>query len=96
MIDKTPPEFLYDYCNCATIQELYYCLSEQPNSIIIAQAAIESGWGTSRFFLEGFNLFGIHSFYSGDMKIKAEVLRQITSITKTQKLFHYKAYLYLH
>ena len=72
MIDESPPEFLYDYCNCKTIQELYYCLSEQPNSIIIAQAAIESGWGTSRFFLEGFNLFGIHSFYSSDMKIKAE------------------------
>jgi len=71
MIDKTPPKFLYDYCNCDTVEALYYCLKEQPNSIIIAQAAIESGWGTSRFFLEGFNLFGIHSFYSGDMKIQA-------------------------
>ena len=72
MIDENSSEFLYDYCSCETQQELYYCLAEQPNSIIIAQAAIESGWGTSRFFLEGFNLFGIHSFYSGDMKIKAE------------------------
>ena len=72
MIDEKSPDFLYDYCSCETIKKLYYCLSEQPNSIIIAQAAIESGWGTSRFFLEGFNLFGIHSFYSGDMKIKAQ------------------------
>jgi len=71
MIDESAPEFLYDYCNCKTVEALYYCLAEQPTSIIIAQAAIESGWGTSRFFLEGFNLFGIHSFYSGDMKIKA-------------------------
>ena len=72
MIDDQATSFLYDYCNCETTQDLYYCLSEQPNSIIIAQAAIESGWGTSRFFLEGFNLFGIHSFYSSDIKIKAE------------------------
>ena len=47
------------------------CLSEQPTSIIIAQAAIESGWGTSRFFVEGFNLFGIHSYKSDEPKIKA-------------------------
>ena len=62
---------LYDYCNCITVEELLLCLTEQPNSIILAQAAIESGWGTSRFFLEGFNLFGIHSFSNEDNRIKA-------------------------
>jgi len=62
---------LYDYCNCITAYELLLCLSEQPSSIIIAQAAIESGWGTSRFFVEGFNLFGIHSYKSDESKIKA-------------------------
>ena len=62
---------LYDYCNCITTEELLLCLTEQPNSIILAQAAIESGWGTSRFFLEGFNLFGIHSFNKHDNRIKA-------------------------
>ena len=51
----------YDYCNCDTYPNLLLCLKEQPNSIIIAQAAIESGWGTSRFFIEGNNLFGIHT-----------------------------------
>ena len=45
---------LYDYCKCNSTKELLMCFTEQPNSIIIAQAAIESGWGTSRFFLEGF------------------------------------------
>ena len=62
---------LYDYCNCITADELLLCLSEQPTSIIIAQAAIESGWGSSRFFVEGFNLFGIHSYKSDEPKIKA-------------------------
>ena len=57
--EQTKP--LYDYCNCNTAEELLVCLTDQPNSIIIAQAAIETGWGTSRFFLEGSNLFGIHS-----------------------------------
>ena len=29
-----------------------------PESLALAQAAIESGWGTSRFALEGYNYFG--------------------------------------
>jgi len=64
-------KFIYEYCNCTKSEELILCLSDQPNSIIIAQAAIESGWGTSRFFLEGFNLFGIHSYNKNDIQIKA-------------------------
>ena len=55
---------LYEYCKCNTVEELLFCLTEQPTSIILAQAAIETGWGTSRFFLEGFNLFGIHTYDS--------------------------------
>ncbi|MBL32049.1 MAG: hypothetical protein CMP62_04930 [Flavobacteriales bacterium] len=64
-------ESLYHYCNCTTPYELLLCLTEQPNSIIIAQAAIESGWGTSRFFVEGFNLFGIHSYGKNEQSIQA-------------------------
>lgn len=33
-----------------------------PRKIIIGMAALESGWGTSRFFLQGNNLFGIRTF----------------------------------
>jgi len=62
---------LYTYCHCKTKHELLLCLSDQPTSIIIAQAAIESAWGTSRFFLEGFNLFGIHSYSNNDKRIEA-------------------------
>jgi len=64
-------EPLYDYCNCISRHELLLCLTDQPTSIILAQAAIESGWGTSRFFVEGFNLFGIHAHRSNEAKIKA-------------------------
>ncbi len=36
-----------------------------PASLILAQAAYESGWGTSRFAREGKNFFGIRCFDAG-------------------------------
>ena len=33
-----------------------------PNKLIIGIEALESGWGTSRFTIEGNNLFGIRTF----------------------------------
>jgi len=33
-----------------------------PGEMIVAQAVLESGWGTSRFALEGNNLFGIRTY----------------------------------
>ena len=36
-----------------------------PASLVLAQAAKESGWGTSRFAREGNNFFGIWCFNSG-------------------------------
>lgn len=36
-----------------------------PGALVIAQAAIESGWGTSRFAREGNNLFGEWCFTAG-------------------------------
>ncbi|MFT7687062.1 MAG: Bax protein [Candidatus Azotimanducaceae bacterium] len=36
-----------------------------PASLVVAQAAKESGWGTSRFAIEGNNYFGIWCFYEG-------------------------------
>jgi len=71
-IDNTPLSELYSYCNCISKEKLEPCLSSQPNSIILAQAAIESGWGTSRFFMEGLNLFGVHSFSKNDKRIQAK------------------------
>ena len=36
-----------------------------PSSLVLAQAAIESGWGSSRFAREGFNYFGLWCFSKG-------------------------------
>jgi len=46
-----------------------------PNSIVLAQASVESGWGQSRFFLEGNNLFGIWSFNKFEPRIEAAKTR---------------------
>jgi len=40
-------------------------LDEIPVALALAQAAIESGWGTSRFALQGNSLFGQWTFQSG-------------------------------
>lgn len=42
-----------------------------PTSLILSQAAIESGWGTSRFFKEGNNIFGVWSLNSNENRIHA-------------------------
>ncbi|AJI74355.1 mannosyl-glycoendo-beta-N-acetylglucosaminidase family protein [Francisella philomiragia subsp. philomiragia ATCC 25015] len=42
-----------------------------PTSFVLAQAALESGWGTSRFSKDYNNYFGLHCFYEG-CGVKAE------------------------
>lgn len=37
-------------------------LERVPSEMIVGMAALESGWGTSRFALEGNNLFGIRTY----------------------------------
>jgi len=43
------------------IAELLKRVNVLPVSLILAQAAIESGWGTSRFCIEGNNIFGLRT-----------------------------------
>ncbi|WP_281614516.1 glucosaminidase domain-containing protein [Flammeovirga sp. SubArs3] len=43
------------------IEELKVKLLPLPPSLVIAQAIVESGWGTSRFAIEGNALFGKHT-----------------------------------
>ena len=43
----------------ATLTELLISVDVVPLSLLMAQAALESGWGTSRFAVEGKNFFGI-------------------------------------
>ena len=45
-----------------SINELLDKLNVNPPSLVLAQAIAESGWGTSRFYLEGRNAFGITAF----------------------------------
>jgi Bax protein len=52
-------------------EELLYRMGTLPNSIVLAQAAIESAWGQSRFFLEGSNLFGVWSYNPYEPRIAA-------------------------
>jgi len=51
-----------DITQPAVQRRLLRRLDELPPALVLAQAANESGWGTSRFALEGNNLFGIWTF----------------------------------
>ena len=45
-----------------SLKELLKRVDTVPVSLVLAQAAIESGWGTSRFFTKANNAFGIYSY----------------------------------
>jgi len=47
------------------VRELLLRVDEIPVSLVLAQAANESAWGTSRFTLEGNNIFGQWCFVEG-------------------------------
>jgi len=52
-------------------KELLAALKPHPQSIVLAQAAIESAWGTSRFFNEANNVFGMWSANENELRIPA-------------------------
>ncbi len=56
----------------SSTKELVNRLHSVPVSIVLAQAAIESGWGSSRFFLKANNPFGIWSFDAKHNRIEAD------------------------
>ncbi len=67
------------------LDDLYSRMITLPNSIVLAQAAVESGWGQSRFFLEGSNLFGVWSFNRYETRIAA-------SKTRNKKYIYLRSY----
>ncbi|PKQ67005.1 hypothetical protein BZG01_09400 [Labilibaculum manganireducens] len=71
---------LFETYNCNEIPELKIRLKPHPASIVLGQAALESGWGSSRFFNEGNNVFGIWSYDAGENRIQALVGRDSTRI----------------
>lgn len=57
--------------NAKNVNDLLSKLTTLPNSVVLAQAAIETGWGESRFFVQASNLFGIWSFDENEARIAA-------------------------
>lgn len=55
--------------------DLVLAIHPHPVSIALAQAALESGWGSSRFFKEANNIFGIWSFNKDEPRIRATFRR---------------------
>ncbi|WP_462318545.1 glucosaminidase domain-containing protein [Marinilabilia sp.] len=60
-----------DKFNADNPNDLINRMQTHPVSITLAQAAIESGWGTSRFFREANNVYGVWSFNSEEDRIRA-------------------------
>lgn len=58
------------------MERLQNRLITHPNSIALAQAVIETGWGSSRFFQEANNMFGMWSFNPEEPRIAANIARE--------------------
>jgi Bax protein len=56
-------------------KELLSRMKTHPVSIVLAQAAIESAWGESRFFKKGNNIFGMWSFDKNEPRMRAKGTR---------------------
>jgi Bax protein len=69
--DKEFLEDLYKKYKTTDIRKLINRLDTHPVSIVLAQAAIESAWGESRFFKKGNNIFGMWSYNKNEPRIKA-------------------------
>ena len=65
-LDKLEKEY-----NTTNLSVLAKRLRTFPVSIVLAQAALESGWGTSRFFREANNPFGMWSFSDSHARVQA-------------------------
>lgn len=73
--DKAFLEALYKKYKTRDNKKLVNRLRTHPVSIILAQAAIESAWGESRFFKKGNNIFGMWSYNKNEPRIKAKGTR---------------------
>jgi len=74
--DRDFLEELYSKYKTRKITKLANRLKTHPVSIILAQAAIESAWGESRFFKKGNNIFGMWSYNRHEPRIKAKGTRK--------------------
>jgi Bax protein len=68
-------QYLKERYQIRKIENAVYKMQTLPNSMVLAQAAVESGWGRSRFFVEARNVFGIWSFSENDVRVEAHAVR---------------------
>ncbi len=68
-------EELKQYYKVQSDEELLYALKPHPPSIVLAQAAMESAWATSRFFTQANNVFGVWSVNKHEPRIAASEKR---------------------
>ena len=68
-------ENLYKKYRTDNIKNLANRLKTHPVSIVLAQAAIESAWGESRFFKKANNIFGMWSYNKHEPRIRAKGTR---------------------
>jgi len=66
---------LYTKYKTKSFQEIHRKQHLHPVSIVLAQSIIETGWGNSRFFLTGYNAFGIWSYNKLDNRMPATANR---------------------
>jgi|FLOH01.1.fsa_nt_gi Bax protein len=62
---------LKTFYKAKTDKELLSALKPHRKSITLAQAALESSWATSRFFIKANNIFGVHSIDENEPRIVA-------------------------
>ncbi|MGB5867816.1 MAG: glucosaminidase domain-containing protein [Arcobacteraceae bacterium] len=73
-------ELLKKEYKAKTDETLLHALKPHPISILLAQAAAESAWLTSRFTKEAYNIFGVWSFNDKEPRIAASGLRGTKTI----------------
>src|SRR5690606_3950019 len=66
--------------HASNLESLLTRMMTLPNSIVLAQAAVETGWGRSRFFLEANNVFGIWSYNPDEPRIRDGSMRDSMEI----------------
>ena len=66
--------------NAKDVSDLLSRMHTHPVSIILAQAALETGWGTSRFYNKANNIFGVWSYNKNEPRISAEETRGAKTI----------------
>jgi Bax protein len=61
--------------NADDVYSLDKKMRTHPVSIVLAQAALECGWGTSRFFINANNIFGVESYNIEEDRVKSYIIR---------------------